>query len=238
VCGRITLTRTKLGEVASELGAEFDVDDAARYRPRFNAAPSDLLWLLVAGDNGARRIVPAVWGLPSKRAKRPPINIQAETLRRGAFRSRRRSVVIGDGFFEWTGPKRARRPLWFHHGSDLLLFAAVDEPLDASTRAPLACAVITVAPGPDVAAIHDRQPALLERAQLGAWLDGADDHARLALLAPSPAGALEAQPVSPRVNDVANDDPACLAPWSEPPAPEQPEARQRPRQLSLLDEDR
>lgn len=235
MCGRITLTRRDLDSIARDLGASFDLDDAARYKPRYNAAPSDLLWLLV-GDSGERRIVPAVWGLPSKRAKRPPINIQAETLRRGAFKSRRRSVVIGDGFYEWTGAKGERRPLWFHRrGSELMLFAAVDTPLDASTRAPLACAVITVEPGADVAAVHDRQPALLEADQLDVWF-AADDDARLALLAPSPAGTLETQAVSRRVNDVANDDPACLATWAAP-APVQPHERQRPRQLSLLDEE-
>ena len=228
MCGRITLTRSDLDSIARDLGASFDPDDAARYKPRYNAAPSNLLWLLIAGDDGARRIVPAVWGLPSQRAKRPPINIQAETLRRGAFKHRRRSVVISDGFYEWTGDKEARRPLWFHRRSDeLMLFAAVDTPLDASTRAPLACAVITVEPGADVAAVHDRQPALLEADQLGVWF-GADDAARLALLVSSPAGTFETRAVSPRVNDVKNDDPDCLATWAAP-------AAEGPRQLSLLD---
>ena len=236
VCGRITLTRPDLEHIASELAAQFESGGRGSLHAALQRGAVELLWLLVAGDDGERRIVPAVWGLPSQRAKRPPINIQAETLRRGAFKSRRRSVVIGDGFYEWTGGKGARRPLWFHRGSELMLFAAVDTPLDASTRAPLACAVITVEPGADVAAVHNRQPALLEADQLGVWF-GADDAARLALLAPSPAGALEARAVSPRVNDVANDDPTCVAPWEAPP-PAQASERHRPRQLSLLDDDR
>jgi putative SOS response-associated peptidase YedK len=232
VCGRVTLTRANLDEVARELGADFDAEDAARYRPRYNGAPSDLLWLLVAGDGVRPRIVPATWGIPTK--TRPAINIKAETLRMGAFRSRRRSLLIADGFYEWRGEKRARRALWFHRRSGLLLLGAIDTPLDASTRAPLGFSVITVPPGPDVAAIHDRQPAILEREQLGAWLAGDDDAKRLALLQPSPAGTLETRTVSERVNAVANDDPDCLAPVSESEHP----GHQRPRQLSLLDDDR
>jgi putative SOS response-associated peptidase YedK len=122
----------------------------------------------------------------------PAINVQAETLRKGSFRSRRRSILVADGFFEWTGPKEARRPLWSRRPSGLLLLASIDTPLDASTRAPLAFAVITVPPGPDVVAVHDRQPAIIEPAQLGAWLAGADDKERLTLLQPAPLGTLEA----------------------------------------------
>ena len=60
------------------------------------------------------------------------INAKAETIdTRGAFRevfTQRRCVVPADGFYEWTGPKKARRPIWFHrsdHG--LILFAGLYE---------------------------------------------------------------------------------------------------------------
>jgi hypothetical protein len=107
VCGRITLTRKRLEDIAAELDAYFDADDAARYRARYNIAPTDLHWLLVARGSSERpRVVPAVWGLPSSRQK-PVINVQAETLRRGAFRSRRHAVAIADGFYEWTGAEKS-----------------------------------------------------------------------------------------------------------------------------------
>lgn len=53
------------------------------------------------------------------------------------------------GFYERRGEKRTRRALWFHRQSGLLLLGAIDTPLDASTRAPLGFAVITVPPGPE-----------------------------------------------------------------------------------------
>jgi len=54
-------------------------------------------------------------------------------------------------------------PVWFHRpAGQLLLLAAVDSPLEgASAKAPVAFSIITVPPGQDVAAVHDRQPAIL-----------------------------------------------------------------------------
>ena len=56
---------------------------------------------------------------------------------------------------------------------------------------------------------------------IDAWLDTERPReAALALLRPYPAAALSAYPVSTRVNKVANDDPAVIAPL-ESEAPEE-----------------
>ncbi|WP_410969303.1 SOS response-associated peptidase family protein, partial [Salmonella sp. SAL04284] len=60
------------------------------------------------------------------------INARAETVEtRRAFREafiKRRCVVPADGFFEWTGPKTARQPTWFHReDNQLILFAGLYE---------------------------------------------------------------------------------------------------------------
>jgi putative SOS response-associated peptidase YedK len=51
-------------------------------------------------------------------ARQACINAKAETLeQRAAFREafqQRRCVVPADGFYEWTGPKGKRQPLWIH----------------------------------------------------------------------------------------------------------------------------
>ena len=48
--------------------------------------------------------------------------------------------------------------------------------------------MLTCAPGPDVAPVHDRQVVVLDRADWATWLNGPAEAAQ-ALLAPSPAGA-------------------------------------------------
>jgi putative SOS response-associated peptidase YedK len=76
------------------------------------------------------------------------------------------------------------------------------------------CTLLTVAPSEAIRRLHDRMPALLPRDAWEAWLDPERrDAARaVALLAPWSGEPLVARAVGRRVNDVANDDPECLAP--------------------------
>jgi putative SOS response-associated peptidase YedK len=205
MCGRATITRIELEEIANELGADLDAADAGRYRPRYNLAPTDLSWLLVLTE-GKRRIVPAVWGLPGN--KKPIINVRGESIARGAFRHHPHALFIADGFYEWH--PASKQPHWLRRADGkLLLLAAIDAPLAAaSSRAALATSVITVAAGPDVAPLHDREPALIAPERADEWLRGGGSE----LLQPAPAGTLTATPVSARVNRVANDDPMCILP--------------------------
>jgi|SRR5438552_10015589 len=109
MCGRITLTTPDVEAVASMLEARVLPSDAPKYRPRYNAAPTDQHWVVMPSAEG-RLLVPAVWGFEGG-----VINARSETADRRfkeAF-ARRRVIVPADGFFEWTGPRDARRPVWF-----------------------------------------------------------------------------------------------------------------------------
>jgi putative SOS response-associated peptidase YedK len=53
--------------------------------------------------------------------------------------------------------------------------------------------LLTTAPGPDVAPIHDRQMVVLERSDWQAWLEQTGIEA--ALLRPLPAGSLNVEQV-------------------------------------------
>jgi putative SOS response-associated peptidase YedK len=216
MCGRMTLSKRELQEIADELGAMFDDSAAAAYRPRFNIAPTDVHVILLAPD-GRRRLEPARWGLPSTVQGRPPhFNARAETAAfKDAFRAAYvggRCVVPADGFYEWKKTPEGRQPFWIHRADGkLLLMAGL---WDAGRFA-----VLTTTPNQLVGEIHDRMPAILTDAEAAAWL--ADPAQKL--LHPAPEGLLEARPVSSRVNSVRHDDPGCLAP-----------AGHQPRQLSLL----
>jgi putative SOS response-associated peptidase YedK len=111
-------------------------DVAASYRSRFNIAPTDQHFIVTA-EFERRRVQRARWGLVNRRAtdnRRASqcINAKAETLeQRATFREafqQRRCVVPADGFYEWTGPKGKRQPLWIHPcAGDLMLFAGLYE---------------------------------------------------------------------------------------------------------------
>lgn len=217
----MTLTAGDLKQIADTLGAEVDPADVERYRPRYNIAPTDLHWVLV-GDRAERRIIPAVWGLTHKRLI---VNLRAETVRHGAFSHHAPCLAIADGFYEWRRVGRERRPIWYRSArGGLLLLAGLDEPITGK-KAGTAFTILTTQANADVAPVHDRMPVVVPAGradEIDAWLARRSPE----LLAPAPAGALVAQEVSMRVNQVANDDPACLGP-PESPAPPEPESPQR-----------
>jgi putative SOS response-associated peptidase YedK len=222
MCGRFTLTIETFSALAALLGVVVDPRLQARYRPRWNVAPTQSSPMLIAEPGGARAFVEARWGIswPSRGEAResstaPQILARAETITApGKLRSlaHRRCIVPADGFFEWAGPKGDRRPFWFHaKGGGLLLFAGIHH------RAPDGdgFAIVTTVANDVVAKVHDRMPAVLSPKQAALWLDGDDVVVAAKQLRPAPRELLVARAVSKRVSNVANDDPACLEPLVE-----------------------
>jgi putative SOS response-associated peptidase YedK len=202
----MTLTQPDLSKVAEELSASLRPEDALLYRPRYNVAPSDPHWVVLATAAG-RQLVPARWGF----GERMLINVRSESApRRGALGrafAEQRCAVPADGFFEWTGPKSARRPLWFHRpDGGLLYLAGLWEESPAGRR----FTVLTTDANQLVSAYHDRMPALLSPKAAGEWLARAAPE----LLAPAPPDSLIVKRVSQTVNSVKNDDASVL---EEPP---------------------
>jgi putative SOS response-associated peptidase YedK len=217
MCGRFTLTRPDIAELAREFGAEVAAETVHSYRARWNIAPTNTHPVLKA-EGGVTRLVPARFGVHGP-GGRFVINARSETaaeLRtfRDAFHGAR-CVVPADGFFEWQGGRGDRRPVWFHDPAGaLLLFAGLAfEGPDG-----LAFVIVTTPANGLVSPFHDRMPALLSHAGARTWLSRPDH----TLLAPAPDGFLTVRDVSLLVNDVANDGPELLG----PPAPK--------RQLSLV----
>jgi len=215
MCARVTLTMDDIDEIAGMLDAELSPEDARRYKRRYNVAPSDTHWMLEYGAD-RRVLVPAKWGYvptsPPGRARKPLINVRGEQVGSGhgfreAFASRRCAVVT-DGFFEWN---KRREPFWYHRpDGGLVLLAGLFQGAADAEREPR-FTVLTTRPNKLISAIHDRMPVIVPAARIDDWLT-APPAAAAALIAPAPEDTLIATPVSRRVNKVANDDAACLAP--------------------------
>jgi putative SOS response-associated peptidase YedK len=195
MCGRLTLTAVDVDEVAAAAEAQAAPRLSALYRPRFNAAPTDLHWMVRPGTNG-RVLVPAVWGFAGGL-----INVRAETAEEkfaAAFRQRR-VLVPADGFYEWSG----KQPLWFRlRSGGIFLFAGLAETLPDGRDA---FVVLTTAADGDIARVHDRMPVIVPREAAAAWL-------REARLLPLSGEQLVSRAVSPKVNNVRNDSPELLQP--------------------------
>ncbi len=229
MCGRFTLTTNDYKAVAEALDAELlaEADDC---RPRYNIAPGDrhpIVWSDTSGDVPRRLMQPALWGMPGAEDDRFHINARSETVHvKPAFRDAlfgARCLVAGDGFFEWTGDKKNRLPIWYHRPDGaLMVFAGlyrdvVDRKTGEVTRR---FTILTTRPNDLVAPVHDRMPVVLPPASWSAWLapPPTDIHTWPAfvdrirpLLAPMPNAALVATEVSDRANRVSNDDPSCIA---------------------------
>lgn len=185
MCGRYSLSVGDDGR----LRQRFAVGETVRPPKRFNICPGDDV-LAVAAEGGEQ----LRWGLDRA------INARAETAAR-TFRGMRRVLLPADGFFEWHGG----RP---HH-------------ITREDGAPFALAglatrdrtvVVTCAPSPVVAELHDRMPLILEPGQEDAWLDPAVPVEALAV----PFTALRAREVSRALNDPRHDAPDVLDPPSQP----------------------
>jgi putative SOS response-associated peptidase YedK len=219
MCGRFTLTRS-----AAEVAEHFELAEVPSFAPRFNIAPTQPV-LAIRGDAGGGRTASLFrWGLLARGAQPSHvtghINARLETLgERATFRDaamHRRCLVPADGFYEWRGPRGLRQP--FHlalPAAALFAMAAIWEPSESESAEGLASlAIVTTAAAPNVAALHDRMPLIVDPAGYAEWLGTGtrDIDAILAALPATRASRLGMRAVSWRVNDARTDDARCLEP--------------------------
>jgi len=222
MCGRFTLTWDEWRRVAGALGLNDESEAAASYRPRFNIAPTDPHFIVTSAFE-RRKAQRARWGLVNRRARdnrraSQSINAKAETLeQRPAFSEafqQCRCVVPADGFYEWTGPKAKRQPLWIHPRAEgLILFAGLYETWYPTPDQPeVTFTIVTCAANALISEIHDRMPVILDDRAAEDWMNPQEraPQSLKRLLVPAPADLLLVRPVSSLVNSVKNEGPALL----------------------------
>ena len=174
-----------------------------------------------------RHLVLLRWGLIPAWAKEAAIgsrmiNARAETLAdKPAFRSafrKRRCLIAADGFYEWRttaeAPKAPKQPYYIRLESDAPfaiagLWERWRDPAGATIES---CTLITTEANPELASIHHRMPVILAPADYDAWLEPrpAAAEALHDLLRPYHGCGMTAIPIGRHVNNVRNDDPACI----------------------------
>ncbi len=175
-------------EAFEELGMAVDPDS-----DRPNLEPRDEIWpterapvIRACGDRV--RLEMLRWGLKSARANGPPvINLRSEgrNFRQG------RCLIPASHFYEFTGSTRPKTRWRFTKtGEAWFCIAGVIGVGDDKGEAAPAFSMLTTAPGPDVAPIHNRQVVILPRCDWVAWLRA--DRPASDLLTPSGAGTLTA----------------------------------------------
>lgn len=222
MCGRFALTGTDSVAIAEVFGLH-DVPDLP---PCYNIEPTQPVATVVRdAEGGANQLAMMRWGLIPSWAKDPTIgsrliNARGETVHeKPSFRSalrRRRCLILADGFYEWQArPDGPKQPMFITlKDGGLFAFAGLWERWTEpeSGAALTTCTIITTAPNELMAALHNRMPVILPRADYDAWLDPArsDPAQIMSLLRPYPAEDMVYYPVSRLVNDVRHDSPRLI----------------------------
>lgn len=224
MCGRYVIEGTtelserfQLRQIPADLFPEWTT---------YNAAPSQLLPVIVENAEGERTAVPMQWGLiprwkrPDGKAPVAPINARAETLQekpmfRGLVKAKR-CIVPASGFYEWRKLDGRKQPYYLtsDHGELWGLAGLYDLTHDEENAAAGSFTIITTGANPLVAPLHERMPVILRREDEEEWVSrDVDDPLQVErLLQPYPADEMRLYPVSTAVNNTRNNGPELIAP--------------------------
>ncbi|MDZ4095961.1 MAG: SOS response-associated peptidase [Paracoccaceae bacterium] len=222
MCGRFTLTHPN--EALARLFDAVPGNDLPE-GPRYNICPTQRV-AVVTSDNG-RRLRAMRWGFVrawSKSAKGGPllINARAETIAtKPAFRDAvraRRCLIAASGFYEWSGGEGGARLPWYVTRRDgaVMAFAGIwqhgaQDGLGQDGLGDDTCAMVTTGAGPDMSAIHHREPVILAPKDWSLWL-GEAGHGAAVLMRVVPTGALQTYRVGVAVNSNRASGAALIVP--------------------------
>src|SRR6185437_11609314 len=229
MCGRFRQTRS-----AKFLERQFNARliDALNdfdILPRVNIAPSQPVVAVKQSKGKPRTITMMRWGLIPAWAKDPSIgnrtiNARSETIDNtisfsDSVRSRR-CLIPADGFYEWKKSGKVRQPYCFEVGEgELFAFAGLwDTWKNPQGETIESCTILTTTPNELLADIHDRMPVIIPPDKYDLWLDPdvEDFEAVKEVLRPYDANSMRQYPVSPKLNDVNNENIELALPIEDP----------------------
>ena len=219
MCGRYSIKTPP-----EDLFRLFAVTDMLNLEPRYNMAPMQT-GPVVRDRDGKRHMDRLRWGLVPGWAQDESraaslINGRSETVaEKPAFRdayAKRRCLVPADGFYEWRKVAGGKQPYRVSlEGERPFAFAGLWECWEKGAEPVETFTLLTVDADPRIEHIHHRMPVMLsEPEEFARWLDG-DTEDRAVLLRPYGKEDLVFTPVSTRVGNVRNDDPALMEPVVE-----------------------
>lgn len=223
MCGRYTITESPR-QLAERFRAK--IPDFT-FEPRYNAAPTQMLPVIVQDENGERRIVLMRWGLIPSWATDPAIgskmiNARAETvLEKASFRNAvksRRCIVPADGFYEWQKKPPGKTPLRITPEPPRIAgFAGLWESwTNAAGEEILTFTIITTAASEQIKSIYGRMPLILMPEEEGRWLDAKTPPDAIKEILDRPVTErIVAHEVASRVNSANHDDPHLVNPVRE-----------------------
>jgi putative SOS response-associated peptidase YedK len=243
MCGRFVITSPP-----AVLRQIFGYLEQPNFPPRHNIAPTQPIPVVIV-ENGIRHFRLMRWGLLPSWVKDPRnfallINARSETVaEKSAFKNairRRRCLIPADGYYEWQGSAKPKRPYFIHRcdGQPIGLAGLAETWIGPNGEELDTVAVVTAPASADLSVLHHRVPVTIHPGDFERWLDCSDDSVEgvMALLAAPAAGEFAWYEISTRVNRVANDDEQLILPiTAEQRAAEEPKpAKKAPRKVAAV----
>jgi putative SOS response-associated peptidase YedK len=201
MCGRFALVSD-----AAAISETFALRDSSYdFKPNWNVTPGQHIPAVILRE-GRNALVSFLWGLIPSWAKDPSIgnkliNARAETIDvkpsfRSAF-SKRRCLIVADGFYEWKKEGAKKIPLYFHLKSKepFGLAGLYETWMSPDKKEMKSCTIITTEANKLIEPIHDRMPVIVPKKQEQIWIsDKMEDSAMLlSILKPYPAEEMDYQ---------------------------------------------
>jgi len=219
MCGRFAFFSPREAVVAA-----FGADIEYEFNPRYNIAPSQEVTLLRLDESGHLRADNYRWGLVPFWAKDPAIgnrmiNARAETVaEKPSYRqsfSRRRCLVLANGFYEWRKNETGKTPYFISRadGQPFGMAGLWDEWAKGDGAPLRTCTVITTVANEFMRSMHDRMPVIMGGNEAMGWLNTeAAKDILLSMLMGSQQVELRAWAVSKSVNNPINDNAKLIEP--------------------------
>lgn len=216
MCGRIWAQKSP-EEIQRRCSCPFKTD-TTKVRPRFNAGPLSTQHIIVHSSQleidvpeACNVLTSMRWGFRNLFTQRKLLlNARYENL--GTYYRdflTQRCILVVDGYFEWKVKKPyAVRPA----STDVLMIAGLFRFNEEENE----FSVVTCPCSESMFWLHDRQPAIIEEADMNRWLDPTISFNEVSdCLKTPPSTWFTIYEVPELVNSIKNDIPDCLTPARE-----------------------
>lgn len=205
------------------LEKRFSIENEEFYRPRFNAAPSQLLPVITLQQQ--KQISFYHWGVTPEWSKSKAISkklyniLNSEIARKPSFKkalTQNRCVVPADGFYQWK--KVSKKSVVPYRvtlaNKELFSIPALYEEFENENDEVVHTFTVIVRPSvPALAQFDETMPVIFNADMEKIWLN--EEHTEeelLGLLSQEPTNDFDFYTVSPEINDVGKDVPSLIHP--------------------------
>jgi putative SOS response-associated peptidase YedK len=220
------IERYSLGVPASQIGDFFEIEPYGFDKPRFNAAPAQLLPVITAGSQGLSHFY---WGTMPQWSKNKSIsekiiNVHGEqiaerpTLKKSL--KKYRCMVPADGFYVWKRVGKKTNIPYRVRLADKSLFGMAgfwEEFDDETGEVHHTFTIITIPSSGSLGELCERMPLIFNKADGKTWLsNGSEEADLLTLISSPPELVFDCYTISPRINSADIDEATLTQPT--PPA--------------------